>query len=46
MTKSDKNREQFNVELKMFINQRLYEKHIITKEMYHTAKELLLRQAL
>ena len=40
-----KNREQFNTELKMFINQKLYDKHIITENMYRTAKELLLKQA-
>lgn len=40
-----KNREQFNAELKMFINQKLYDKHIITENMYRTAKEILLKQA-
>ena len=40
-----KNREQFNNELKMFINQKLFDKHIISEDMYWTAKELLLKQA-
>lgn len=39
------NREQFNRELKMFINQKLYDKHIITEDMYAAAKELLLKKA-
>ena len=37
------NRERFENELKMFVNQRLYDKHIISEDMYFTAKELLLR---
>lgn len=40
-----KNREQFKTELKMFINQKLYDKHLISEDMYWTAKELLLKQA-
>lgn len=40
-----KNREQFNNELKMFINQKLFDKRIITEDMYWSAKELLLKQA-
>lgn len=40
-----KNRELFNNELKMFINQKLFDKHIITEDMYRSAKELLLKQA-
>jgi len=40
-----KNREQFNNELKMFINQKLFDKHIISEDMYWSAKELLLKQA-
>ena len=39
-----KNREQFNNELKMFINQKLFDKHIISEDMYWSAKELLLKQ--
>jgi hypothetical protein len=39
-----KNREQFNTELKMFINKKLFDKHIITEDMYHSAKEMLLKQ--
>ena len=40
-----KNTENFNNELKMFINQKLFDKHIISEDMYWTAKELLLKQA-
>lgn len=40
-----KNSEKFTNELKMFINQKLYDKHIISEDMYWTAKELLLKQA-
>lgn len=40
-----KNREHFLCELKMFINQKLYDKHIISEDMYFTAKELLLKDA-
>lgn len=40
-----KNRENFNIELKMFVNQRLFENHIISDDMYRTAKELLIKQA-
>ena len=40
-----RNRERFANELKMFINQKLYDKHIISEDMYWTAKELLLKQA-
>lgn len=45
MTDIKKNREQFNTELKIFINQKLFDKRIITEDMYHTAKEILLKQA-
>ena len=34
----------FEHELKMFINQKLFDKHIISEDMYWTAKELLLKQ--
>ena len=37
-------RNRFNTELKLYINRRLYEKQIITEEMYCTVKELLLKQ--
>ena len=40
-----RNREQFNNELKTFINQKLFDKHIISEDMYWSAKELLLKQA-
>lgn len=33
-----RNREQFNNELKMFINQKLFDKHIITEDMYGQPK--------
>ncbi len=39
------NRKQFEHELKLFINQQLFDKHIISEDMYFTAKELLLKQA-
>ena len=38
-----KNREQFTNELKIFINQKLFDKHVISEDMYFTAKELLIR---
>ena len=41
----EKNREQFLNELKMFINQKLFDKQIISEDMYFTAKELLLKDA-
>lgn len=40
-----KNRERFNNELKMFINQKLFDKHIISEDMYWSAKEILLKKA-
>ena len=40
-----KNRDRFNNELKMFINQKLFDKHIISEDMYWSAKELLLKKA-
>ncbi len=40
-----KNREQFKNELKMFVNQKLFDKHLISEDMYWSAKELLQRQA-
>ncbi len=40
-----KNREQFKNELKMFVNQKLFDKHLISEDMYWSAKELLLKQA-
>ncbi len=41
---SKKNRERFYNELKLFINQKLFEKRIISEEMYWTVKELLLKE--
>lgn len=43
--KSKKNRTQLNTEIKLVINQRLFDKHIITEEMYQSAKEQLIKQA-
>ena len=40
-----KNRENFNVELKMFINKKLYEKNIISEDAYLNAKDFLIKQA-
>lgn len=37
------NREHFYNELKIFVNQKLYEKNIITDDMYWSAKEQLLK---
>ncbi len=39
-----KNRENFAVELKMYINERLFSKNLITEDMYWSAKEHLIRQ--
>ena len=36
-------REKFYTELKIFVNQKLYEKNIITEDMYWSAKEQLLK---
>lgn len=40
-----KNREHFHNELKMYVNQRLFEKNIISEDMYRTVKEVLLKKA-
>ena len=40
-----KNREQFNNELKLWVNRKLFEKQLISEDMYNTAKDLLLKQA-
>ena len=40
-----KNREHFQNELKMFVNQKLFEKNLISEDMYSTVKELLLKKA-
>ena len=42
---SQKNKEHFANELKLFVNERLFEKNLISEEMYWTAKELLLKQS-
>lgn len=38
------NNAQFRTELKMYINQRLFDKKIITEDMYASCKEKLLRK--
>ncbi len=40
----NKNMTKFQTELKMHINQRLFEKKIITEDMYASCKEQLLRR--
>ena len=40
-----KNRERFMRELKLFVNQKLYDKRLISEDMYSAAKETLIRQA-
>ena len=39
-----KNRENFAVELKMYINEKLFRKNLITEDMYWSAKEHLIKQ--
>lgn len=39
------NRKHFNNELKMFVNQKLFDKKLISEEMYWTAKEMLIKEA-
>ena len=41
---SEENKRRFYTELKLFINQKLYEKQIIDESMYHTVKEKLIKQ--
>ena len=43
ITKTEKSR--FESELKLFVNRRLYDKHIISEDMYIAVRELLMRQA-
>ena len=38
-------RDRFVSELKLFINRRLFDKHIISEDMYIAAKELLMKRA-
>ena len=40
-----KNRENFQIELKMYINENLFKKNLISEEMYWAAKEHLIKQA-
>lgn len=40
-----KNTERLNNEIKLHINQKLYDKHIISEDMYLTAKAALIKQA-
>ena len=42
---SGKNKDRFESELKLYINRRLYEKKIITEEMYSHAKAVLIKKA-
>ena len=37
--------ENFSKELKIYINQKLFEKKLISEDMYCTAKELLIKGA-
>jgi len=37
-------RDRFNNELKLFVNRRLFDKHIISEDMYNAAKDLLMKQ--
>ena len=39
-----KNKERFNTELKIFINKKLFEKQVITEDMYYKVKEILVNQ--
>ncbi len=39
-----KNNAQFQTELKMYVNQRLFDKKIITEDMYSSCKEQLLKK--
>ncbi len=39
------NRDNFKIELKMFINKKLFEKNIISEDTYLNAKEFLIKQA-
>ncbi len=41
----EKNKEQFHNELKIFVNQKLYEKKLISEDMYWSAKDFLLKHA-
>ena len=41
-----KNKQRFDTELKMYINQRLFDKKIISEDMYSAAKDVLIRQAI
>lgn len=41
-----KNRQHFLNELKLYINRRLFERRIITEDMYLSARDSLLRQAI
>lgn len=41
-----KNRSLFLGELKLSVNQSLFDKHIITEDMYRTAKDFLLKQTI
>ncbi|MBQ2897463.1 MAG: hypothetical protein IJE46_03960 [Clostridia bacterium] len=38
-------RKKFETELKIYVNQRLYDKKVITEEMYMFAKDFLINKA-
>lgn len=38
------NHKHFNNELKLFINEKLFEKKVISEQMYYKAKEVLIKQ--
>lgn len=37
------NRKQFERELKIYVNEKLFQKKIISEDMYYNAKEILLK---
>ena len=41
----EKNKDMVVVEIKLSINNRLFEKGYITEEMYHKAKEMIIKQS-
>ena len=44
--KLKKNTECFTSELKLFINQKLFDKKLISEDMYWSARDVLLKQAM
>lgn len=43
--KMKKDTDRFYNELKMFVNQRLFDKELISEEMYWSVKEVLIKQS-